>query len=183
MGILAKLTPGKKKASGAAVAPAATPTIVPGTTAVSYAAVETHAPTATVSDDEPTIFTTFMIVYYGFFGLSLLIHPYVFAASYNPLPYWTSMSDELAFAFRITGGAFLTLVLGPFMDEMFGGVGVVMSAFTRQLVFANTAIFLVFLVRARPPSPSHARRPTPHRPRCSTVCSPRAPLARSSSRA
>mmetsp|Transcript_28882 Transcript_28882/g.74176 ORF Transcript_28882/g.74176 Transcript_28882/m.74176 type:complete len:344 (-) Transcript_28882:483-1514(-) len=31
------------------------------------------------------------------------------------------------------------------MDEMFGGVGVVMSAFTRQLCFTNAAVFFTFL--------------------------------------
>ena len=74
-------------------------------------------------DDEATIYTTFMVIFYGFFGLTLLFYPYIHAASYNPMAYWTSMTDQLAFSFRIAGSTMLAIVLGPFLDEIFGGPG------------------------------------------------------------
>ena len=99
-------------------------------------------------DDEPTIFTTFMVLYLGFFGLTLLFYPYIHAADaspWNPAAYWTTISPSTAFAFRIAGGAFLTLILGPFLDEIFGGVGVLMKAFTRQCLIVNFIAFFLFL--------------------------------------
>jgi hypothetical protein len=104
------------------------------------------APGATAPDDDvATIFTTFSVLYYGFFGLTLLVFPWVHAMpSVNPLSYWTSIDDSLAFAFRLAGGAFLTIVLGPFLDEIFGGIGVQMKAFTRQVTIFNLIGFFLF---------------------------------------
>ena len=67
------------------------------------------------------------------------------ASPWNPAAYWTTISPSTAFAFRIAGGAFLTLILGPFLDEIFGGVGVLMKAFTRQCLIFNFIAFFLFL--------------------------------------
>jgi hypothetical protein len=99
------------------------------------------------AEDEPTIFTSFMTFYLGFFGITLAVYPWAFAADGaipNPMPYWTTISDELAFGFRIAGIGFLTLVIGPYLDDIFGGAGVAMSAFARQMFVANLLTLLVF---------------------------------------
>jgi hypothetical protein len=106
-----------------------------------------HAPVGHDSDDEPSLFTTLMIFYYGFFGITLLVWPWVHAQDgpfYNPLAYWTTISDDLAFGFRVCGAAFLTLVKAPFFDEIFGGPGVKMMAFTRQMCMANLLLAAIF---------------------------------------
>ena len=48
-------------------------------------------------------------------------------------------------AFRIAGTAFLVLVTGPFFDEIFGGAGVKMMAFARQMCMGNAIAFFIFL--------------------------------------
>jgi hypothetical protein len=121
--------------------------------AVAPGAVKKPAPTPVDAEnlagtDEPTIFTTFMVLYYGFFGLTLLINPSLHAMDgpfTNPMAYWTTIDDDLAFAFRLAGACFLTLVLGPFTDELFGGVGVQMKAFTEQMFIANLLAFFIFV--------------------------------------
>ena len=103
--------------------------------------------TALADDDDPTIFTSFMTLYLGFFGLTMLVYPYIHSSSdspWNPMAYTTKLSEETAFAFRIAGSGFLTLVIGPYLDEIFGGVGVQMKAFTRQMLFANGISFVLF---------------------------------------
>jgi hypothetical protein len=105
--------------------------------------------------DVPTIFTTFMIFYLGFFGFTLLFMPGVFASDglpfglTNPAAYWTTITDEMDFIFRIAGAGFLCLVLGPFMDDILGmsgtPLGVSMSAFTHQMLIANFLTFAIFL--------------------------------------
>jgi len=108
--------------------------------------VKYAAPGETASDDdEATLFTTFMVIYYTFFGLVMITYPQAFAASWNPLPYWVSLTEPTCFAFRLGGAAMLTLVLGPFLDDIFGGVGVVMKAFTRQMLLLNLLIFVLFI--------------------------------------
>ena len=90
--------------------------------------------------DEPTIFTSFMVLYLGFFGLSMLLYPWVHAADvspWNPMAYWTTIDDKLAFSFRIAGASFLVIALGPFYDELFNGEGVRMQAFTEQCAMLN----------------------------------------------
>ena len=87
-------------------------------------------------------------IWQGFFGITLLIWPWVHAADgpfYNPMAYWTTISDELGFALRIAGVAMLTLVKGPFFDEMFGGPGVKMMPFARQMCYANILILFIFM--------------------------------------
>lgn len=96
-------------------------------------------------DDEATIFTTFMVLYYGFFGITLLFYPWFHSADWNPMAYWTKISDELAFGFRIAGVGMLALVLGPFLDEIFGGAGVKMMAFSRQMFVANLCVWILFM--------------------------------------
>jgi hypothetical protein len=46
------------------------------------------------------------------------------------------------------GAGFLTIVVGPFFDEMFGGPGVTMMAFTRQSCMLSILLFLLFLYYA-----------------------------------
>ena len=138
-------------------------------------------------NDEPTFFTTFMVLFYGFFGLTLLINPSIHALDGpfpNPMAYWTTIDENTtcaicivhtaldtlicirlshrpcesaypldgsppdcsrSFAFRLAGACFLTLVLGPFTDELFGGVGVQMKAFTEQMFIANLLGFFIFV--------------------------------------
>lgn len=99
-------------------------------------------------NDEPTFFTTFMVLFYGFFGLTLLINPSIHALDGpfpNPMAYWTTIDENTTFAFRLAGACFLTLVLGPFTDELFGGVGVQMKAFTEQMFIANLLGFFIFV--------------------------------------
>merc|ERR1719502_2221463 len=50
----------------------------------------------------------------------------------------------MVFIFRIAGSAMMTILLGPFLDEMFGGPGVVMKAFARQALILNIFIFIIF---------------------------------------
>lgn len=99
-------------------------------------------------DDESTFFTFFMTLYLGMFGLTLLIWPSVHSQDgpfTNPMAYWTSMSDTMEMIFRLFGGALLVIVLGPYMDELFGGVGVRMKAFTEQVLLLNIFLFFIFL--------------------------------------
>lgn len=145
MGFLSKLSmkPSQKLAAAAPSGPkvASTGTQALPTSSTAAPVVESFSE----PDDEPTVFTTFMVAYLGFFGVTLLVYPYMFSATWNPMAYWTSISDELAFAFRMAGTGFLTLTLGPFLDEMFGGPGVVMKAFARQMLIVNVCVVLIFM--------------------------------------
>jgi len=105
------------------------------------------APASGDPDDEATLFTTFSVLYLGFFGITCLVYPSIHAADgpfTNPLAYWTTISPSTAFAFRMFGGVAMSLIFGPFLDEIFGGVGVKMMAFTRQLVIVNLIFFVFF---------------------------------------
>lgn len=85
----------------------------------------------------------------GFFGITLVLYPKIHTVNNglftNPLAYWQTISDETEVAFRLAGAGFLTLVMGPFFDEIFGGVGVKMMAFAREMLFINTLLFFFFL--------------------------------------
>ena len=63
----------------------------------------------------------------------------------NPMAYFTTISDEQAFSFRLAGASFLSLAMGPWLDEIFGGAGVRMMAFTRQMCILNTIQVPLFL--------------------------------------
>jgi hypothetical protein len=142
MGILKRLTPKKTPAvlkpivnvfKSADSAPSSANLLDPG-----------HDP-----DDEPTYFTTFMVMYWGFFGITLVAYPYLHTSEQcpfpNPMAYWTSLTGTEAMIFRLAGLCMLTLVVGPFFDEIFGGPGVFMMAFTRQMCFINTLTLFLFL--------------------------------------
>ena len=147
MGLMNKLTPKKTTAKKHVEASHEAPTIV-SKGKVAPAGVAPAGVSAGHGDDESTVFTTFMILYYGFFGITLLVYPRLHCADGpfpNPLAYWTTISDETEFVFRLAGTAILTLVIGPFLDEIFGGVGVQMMAFTRQMCVANAILFVLFL--------------------------------------
>lgn len=78
----------------------------------------------------------------------MLAYPKIHAADgpfTNPAAYWTTLSDETCMAFRIAGTAFLVLVMGPFFDEIFGGAGVKMMAFARQMCMGNAIAFFIFM--------------------------------------
>jgi len=137
------------------VVPAKTPQVIknilpasmkPAETGSSQSLLQESAPTG---DDEPTWFTTFSLFYYGFFGITLLLYPQIHTSDggglfANPLAYWTSMTADMTAVFRIAGAGFLTLVTGPFFDEMFGGAGVTMMAFARQMCMINAILFVLF---------------------------------------
>jgi hypothetical protein len=136
MGILAKLTPSKSK-----------PAIFDTKKSESKKPLLPNQFPALATEDEVTFYTVFMLIYYGFFGLTLL-YPYVHAADgpfTNPLAYWTTMTPTMASIFRILACAFLTIVLGPFFDEIFGGTGVSMKAFARQTCMLNILTFFLFV--------------------------------------
>jgi len=107
------------------------------------------APAAGSDDDEATVFTTFMIIYYGFFAITCIAYPEVHMVGGlpfdNPLAYWTTITPALEFALRGMGCAFFVLIMGPFLDEIFGGAGVSMMAFTRQMCLLNALFTLMFL--------------------------------------
>lgn len=124
MGILKKITPTKLSTKSAAPAGGAD------------------------KDDEATVFTTAMICYWGFFAVTLIINPSVHALDGpfpNPMAYWKTLTENETMIFRIAGCAFLTLLVGPFFDEIFGGVGVKMMAFARQMCFINLLSLFIFL--------------------------------------
>jgi hypothetical protein len=148
MGFMSKMTFKQKTAKDVTALPAMTGSTGVGPK-ISYTPTKPVLPieTSLAGQDEPTLFTTFMVLYLGFFGLTLVFYPYIHAADaapWNPLAYWKTIDAELAFAFRIAGAGFLTLALGPFFDELFGGVGVRMKAFTEQCMMINIIIFGVF---------------------------------------
>jgi hypothetical protein len=135
------------------VVPAKTPQVIKNMLPASMKSADTGSSQSLLgsanADDEPTWFTTFSLFYFGFFGITLLLYPQIHTSDAgglfaNPIAYWTSISDETAFTFRIAGAGFLTLVTGPFFDEMFGGAGVTMMAFTRQMCMINLLIFVLF---------------------------------------
>ena len=103
-----------------------------------------NAPMATIRDDECTIFTTFMTCYFGFYAVVCLAYPKLFVIM-PYMPYWTELTDSECFIFRLFGIIALTFVFGPYMDETFGGSGVRMAAFTRQLGIANLLLFFLFV--------------------------------------
>lgn len=160
MGIMNKMKP--KKASHAKTmqplpvtaggpARASGPQAVGADPEAPTAPLVTSAAAGADHDDDPTYFTTFMILYYGFFGITMLVYPSVHAADGpfpNPLAYFTTISDEQTFTFRMVGAAFITLVLGPFLDDIFGGAGVTFMAFARQLCVINTIFLFLFLYYA-----------------------------------
>jgi len=99
-------------------------------------------------DDEPTWFSSFMIFYYGFFALTLLVYPSVHAVDGpfpNPMAYWTTVNEDLQFGFRMLGAVMIGLLIGPFTDELFGGVGVRMKAFVEQMMIVNLLVWFIFL--------------------------------------
>jgi len=104
--------------------------------------------TVSSDDDKATVFTAFMTFYYGFFGLTLLIYPSVHAKDGpfpNPLWYWDTITPGIGFGLRMLGAILCTMLMGPYIDEIFGGVGVPMKAFTQQLLVANILVFFIFL--------------------------------------
>lgn len=138
MGFMSKITPKKT--------PAVLKPLVPGTSSKNLAPVPMDA-SGLPDDDEPTVFTTFSVFYLGFFALTLLIYPSVHAADgpfTNPMAYWTTITPTMAAIFRIVGCGFLTLCVGPFLDEIFGGSGVSMMAFARQAALLNVLTYVLF---------------------------------------
>ena len=103
---------------------------------------------STADDDDMTVFTCFSILYYGFYALTLLIYPSIHAEDgpfYNPMAFWKTITPGIGFSLRMVGALTTALILGPFIDEIFGGKGVSMKAFTQQLLIVNTLVFLIFL--------------------------------------
>jgi hypothetical protein len=102
-------------------------------------------------DDEATWFTTFMVIYFGFFGITLLVYPQVHTSQQfpfpfdNPIAYFTKMSEETAMPFRLAASFMLAMIGGPFCDEIFGTIGVKMKAFSMQMFLVNTLLFFVFM--------------------------------------
>ena len=120
MGLMNKLTPKKTTAKKHVEASHEAPTIVSKGKVAPAGVAPAGVLPAGHGDDESTVFTTFMILYYGFFGITLLVYPRLHCADGpfpNPLAYWTTISDETEFVFRLAGTAILTLVIGPFLDE------------------------------------------------------------------
>jgi len=148
MGLTSKISFKSKKSTTVLSANANTPGSKVPVNESGFFAAPVAPGAAQDDDDEATIFTTMMILYYGFFGLTMVVYPWVHAADvcpWNPLAYWTTISDETGMVFRLAGAAILALVLGPFFDEIFGGVGVQMKAFTRQCTVINFILFFAFL--------------------------------------
>ena len=149
MGVLGKLVPKKSSAAKTmAKLPVTTgeAALLPSSVPTSSAPVGSTA--AEDPNDVPTYFTAFIILYYTFFGLTTLIYPYVHAVDGpfpNPVAYFTTITTEQAFAFRLFGAALITIVVGPWLDEIFGGAGVSMMAFTRQMMVLNTIFLFMFL--------------------------------------
>jgi len=148
MGILKKLipkrTPSVVNKVGNAVAPAVFTEPEP-----KHVPLEaTGGAVAPEDDDEPTWFSTFMVFFYGFFGITLLVYPSVHAQDGpfpNPLAYWTTVSKDLEFGFRMLAAFTIALLIGPFTDEIFGGVGVRMKAFVEQMMVVNTIVWFIFV--------------------------------------
>jgi len=143
MGIMKKMTFSSKKPSSSETASveATDPALD-----IPRDVLKTHAPMSTVSDDTSTRFTTFMTIFYGFYAVTLTVYPQIHVvSSYNPMAYWTELSDEMCFAFRLLGTTIFVLCFGPYMDETFGGPGVKMAAFTRMMGLATMFGFVVFL--------------------------------------
>jgi hypothetical protein len=142
MGVLAKLTPKRAPKVLTQVAP----TVFKPSK--SQATLPTGAELSSDDhDDDPTYFTTAMVLYFGFFGITLLLYPSVHAADGpfpNPVAYFTTIGDDLEFGFHLFGAALVSLCLGPFTDEIFGGVGVKMKAFAEQMCILNTLLFVFF---------------------------------------
>jgi len=148
MGLTSKMSFKAKKSTTIPSANAGVPGSQVAVASGFFAAAPVAPGAAQEDDDESTIFTTIMILYYGFFGLTMVAYPWVHAADvcpWNPLAYWTTISDETAMVFRLAGAGILALVLGPFFDDIFGGVGVQMKAFTRQCTVINVILFFTFL--------------------------------------
>lgn len=90
-----------------------------------------------------TLFSKFMLFYYGFFGVTLFLNASVHAVDGpfpNPLAYWTTLSAESIFFARIGGLGMLILVLSPAYFDM------AHSGFIKATLAVNTVIWLVFIV-------------------------------------
>jgi hypothetical protein len=149
MGFLKKLTPSKKEMFSKA--PEAKKDAEKQTAAAPSKAPSSAKMPVSDPDDEPTVFTVFMILYYGLFGITLAVYPSVWALDGpfpNPMAYWKTVTPDTQFAFHMIGVAFLVLVLGPFLDDIFGGAGVKFKAFTQQMLLINIFLFFIFLYYA-----------------------------------
>jgi hypothetical protein len=90
-----------------------------------------------------TLFTKVMCLYWGFFGITLMMYPQLFTQDglpfVNPTAYWTTLSPETIFAFRMTGGSFLLIALAPKYFRM--GV----DGFVKMMLVGNFLVFNLFL--------------------------------------
>ena len=120
MGIMKKLFP-KKAPALISKGVATVQPLLNGSGAESYQPMEFSSAAVAgepAGDDDPTWFTTLMVMYYGFFGITLLVYPNIHAVDNglfkNPVAYWSTLSEDLEFGFRMLGAAFTAIVLGPF---------------------------------------------------------------------
>ena len=90
-----------------------------------------------------TLFTKVMCLYWGFFGITLVAYPKLFAVDglpiSNPTAYWTTLSPETCFAFRLAGGSFLLIAFAPKYFRMG------LDGFVKMMLFGNFLTFNLFL--------------------------------------
>ena len=85
-------------------------------------------------------------LYLGFFGLTLSINPAIHALDgpmTNPGAYWTTLSAETSFVFRLLGAVFIGLVISPKYFD------VKITSFNKMMLFLNVTFYVLVCARAR----------------------------------